>query len=71
MHDQLKIGKSYVVMVAHKFEGEFKEFIWERGVCFAVFLTGGEGRYGEHTRKVPVINLISVELTKNGKVEED
>lgn len=66
MHDQLKEGKSYIVMVAHKFEGEFDRFEWENGVQYAMFKTGGAGRYGEHERKVPVINMISVELTKNG-----
>lgn len=71
MHDNLKPGKSYIVMVAHKFEGEFKEFVWEGDVCFAVFSQPGENRYGPNERKVAVRNLISTELTKNGKVEED
>jgi hypothetical protein len=64
MHDQLKEGKNYVIMTAHKFEGEFIGIEWENNVSYAMFKTPGEGRYGPSTRKVPVINLISVELKK-------
>lgn len=64
MDYQLKEDKSYVVMVAHKFEGKFKEFVWENGRSYAIFETGGENRFGPNVRKVAVINLISAELTK-------
>lgn len=66
MDDQLKEGKSYVVMVAHKFEGKFKEIVWENGKSFAVFEQPGENRYGKNERKVAIVNIISLELTKNG-----
>jgi len=66
MDKEFKPGKSYTIMTLHKFQGEFKEFIREDGEIVAVFKTGGAGRYGEHTRKVPVRNIFSSELTKNG-----
>lgn len=67
MTKEFKEGKSYTIMTIHKFEGEFKEIIEENGQEVAIFRTGGAGRYGEHTRKVPLANIYSSELKKNGR----
>jgi hypothetical protein len=51
-------------MVAHKFEGEFKEAIDENGTIYLIFKTGGENRFGDNVRKVPLRNILSAELNK-------
>lgn len=61
---EFKEGKSYRITVYHKFEGEFQGVVEENGEPWAIFKTGGSGRYGEYTRKVPISNMISSELVK-------
>ena len=63
--DQLKEGKSYIVMVAHKFEGKFTHFESESDGMYAMFeLSGKTDRGNQATRKVRVTNIIELEQTK-------
>lgn len=64
--DQLKEGKSYVVMVAHKFEGKFTGFAHEHDGMYAIFEQPGKTDRGNTPqRKVKVTNIIEVELNKS------
>lgn len=65
MHErEFKEGKSYRVTVNHQFEGEFLGLIEKGNETWAVFKTGGSGRYGEYTRNVLLTNIAASELVK-------
>jgi hypothetical protein len=49
----------------------FSHYDTEKGVKIAVFTQPGANRYGRNVRVVPVVNVISAELMKNGTVEKD
>jgi long-subunit fatty acid transport protein len=71
MEKEFKVGKTYRIEVSHKFEGVFSHYDTEKGVKIAVFTQPGANRYGRNVRVVPVVNVISAELMKNGTVEKD
>lgn len=62
MNDLTK-GTKYRITIPLVFEGEFSHLKEKNGVEYAVFLTGGRGRYGEHTREVPTeVILVTKEV---------